>query len=89
MQTIRNQLKYPIVLQLPMFIKMGIKSFRDSIFMRLQKEQQIDNKQKITYILPENAFKAVKPYFGTQIMFECSSFKNRDCIMWLLINETR
>ena len=31
---------------------------RYSIFMRLQIEQQLDNKQKINSILPENAFDA-------------------------------
>ena len=36
--------------------------FRYSIFMRLQKEQQIENKQKISYTLPDNTFEAVKPY---------------------------
>ena len=48
MKTIRNQLKYPIGLRLPVFLKIRIKNWRYSIFMRLQKEQQIDNKQKIS-----------------------------------------
>ena len=42
MKTIRNQLKYPIGLRLPVFLKMGTKNCRYSIFMRLQKEQQLD-----------------------------------------------
>ena len=48
MKTIRNQLKYPIGIKLPMFLKMGVNNCRNSIFMRLQKEQKIDNKQKIS-----------------------------------------
>ena len=47
MKTIRNQLIYPIDLRLPVFLKMGIKNCEYSIFMRLQKEQIIYNKQKI------------------------------------------
>ena len=39
MKTISNQLKYPIGLQLPVFLNMEIKNDRYSIFMRLQKEQ--------------------------------------------------
>ena len=46
METIRTQIKNLISLPLPVFLKMGIKNCRYSIFMRLQKEQQIDNKQK-------------------------------------------
>ena len=48
MKTIRNQLKFPIVLRLPVFLKTGIKNCQYSIFMLLQKEQQRDNKQKIS-----------------------------------------
>ena len=48
MKTNKNQLRYPIILQLPIFWKMGIKNCRHSVFMRLQKEQQLDNKQKIS-----------------------------------------
>ena len=47
MKTTRNQLKYPIVLQLPIFLKKGLTSVGITLFMLLQKEQQIDNKQKI------------------------------------------
>ena len=46
MTTIRNQLKYPIGLQLPILLWKGIKNSRYSIFLQLQKEQQIDNKLK-------------------------------------------
>ena len=45
--------------------------------MRLQKEQRIDNKQKISYFLPENTFKAVKPDIGPQSMFDCTLFEHR------------
>ena len=45
--------------------------------MQLQKEQQVDNKQKTGWILPENAFEAVKPYFGPQNMFDCTFFGHR------------
>ena len=45
MKTIVNQPKYPLGLILQVFLKMGIKNCRYSIFMRLQKEQQIDNKK--------------------------------------------
>ena len=48
MKTIRNQLKYPICFQLPVFLQIGITNCRYSIFMQLQKEQRIDNKQKIS-----------------------------------------
>ena len=48
MKTIRYQLKYPKGLQLRVFPKIGIKKFRHSIFMRLQKEEQIDIKLSIT-----------------------------------------
>ena len=44
MKTIGKQLKYPISLRLPVFLKMEIRNCRYSIFMRLQEEQQIDNK---------------------------------------------
>ena len=47
MKTIRNQLKYPIGLQLPMLLLKGIINSWYSVFMQLQKEQQIDNKLKI------------------------------------------
>ena len=49
MKTIRNQQKYPIGLRLPVFLKMGIKNSRYSIFKRLQKEQQIDNKNSVKF----------------------------------------
>ena len=45
--------------------------------MQLQKEQQTDNKQKITENLPENALEAVKPYFGPQKMFDCTFVEHR------------
>ena len=40
--------------------------------MQLQKEQQIDNKQKINWNLPENALEAVKPYLRPQNMLDCT-----------------
>ena len=46
MKTITNQLNYPIGLRLPMFQNMGNKKCGYSFFMGLQKNQQIDNKQK-------------------------------------------
>ena len=70
MKTIRNQLKYPIGLQLPMLLLKGFKNSWYSIFMQLQKEQQIDMKLKINSNLPLNALEAVKPYFGPQNMFD-------------------
>ena len=36
MKTIRNQLKYPVGLRLPVFVKMGIMNCLFSVFMRLQ-----------------------------------------------------
>ena len=45
--------------------------------MRLQKEQQTDNKQKISQILPESAFEAVAPYIGPQNMFDCTFIEYR------------
>ena len=32
---------------------------------------------KISKTLPENAFKAVKPYFGPQNMLDCTFFEHR------------
>ena len=49
MKAIRSQLQYPIGLQLPVYLKMGIKNSRQSISMRLQKEQKIDNKKSIEF----------------------------------------
>ena len=57
--------------------------------MQLQKEQQTDNKQKINENLPENALKAVEPYFGPPIMCNCRFVQQRYCIMWPLINENK
>ena len=45
--------------------------------MQLQKEQQIDNTLKINLNLPEKALEAVKPYFGTQNMFDCTFFEHQ------------
>ena len=49
MKTNEYQLRYPIGLQLPEFLKMRIKNCRYSIFMQLQKEQQIDNKKSFKF----------------------------------------
>ena len=49
MKTIRNQLKCPINLRLLVVLKMGFKNCRYSIFMRLEKEQQIDNKKSVQF----------------------------------------
>ena len=56
--------------------------------MQLQKEK-IDNKLKINKNLQENALGAVKPYFGTQKMFNCTFVEHRCCIMWPLNNENK
>ena len=53
--------------------------------MGLQKEQQIE-KQKIKWNQPENAVEAVKPFFGTQIMFDCSFIEDQSCSMRPLID---
>ena len=55
MKTIRNQLKYPIVVRLPMVLPKELTTAGILFFMRLQKEQQIDNKQKINWNLAENS----------------------------------
>ena len=47
METIRNQLKNTIILQLLTILKKGIKALGIQFLMPLQKEQQIDNKLKI------------------------------------------
>ena len=47
MITVRNQLNYPKGVQLLMLLKMERRTAGIQFFMRLQKEQQIDNKQKI------------------------------------------
>ena len=57
--------------------------------MRLQKEQQIDNKQKINLNLAENAFETVKPYYGHQNMFACNFCEHQQCNNQPLTNETR
>ena len=49
MKTIRNQLKYPIGVRLPMVLQKELTTAGIQFFMRLQKEQQIDNKQKINW----------------------------------------
>ena len=49
MKPIRNQLKYPTGLQLPVFLKMLIRNCRYSIFVRLPKEQQIDKKKSAKF----------------------------------------
>ena len=72
MKTIRNQLNYLTGLRLAVSLKMGVKNFCYSIFMQIQKEQQIDNKQKTSFVLPENAYEDVKPYFCPQTMFICT-----------------
>ena len=48
MKNIRNQLKYPVELRLTVFPEMGSKNKNCwySIFIWLQKEPQIDNKEK-------------------------------------------
>ena len=48
--------------------------------MWLQKEQQIDNNQKIKQNLPENAFEAVKPSFGHRNTFDWA-FLNTDNVV--------
>ena len=53
-----------------MFQKMEIMKCQSSIFMRLQKEQKMDNKQKISQILRKNAFEDVKSCFAAQ---KCST----------------
>ena len=70
---------------------MRIQNCRYSIFIWLQKEQELYNKQKISLILSENAFEAVNPYSGPQnfTFFDCTFFEHQYCIMWPLINETR
>ena len=45
MKIIRDQLKNPVGLRLPVILKMRITNCRYSLFIRLQKEQQIDNKE--------------------------------------------
>ena len=67
MKTIRNQLKFPIDSRVSVFLLSGIKNCRFSIFMQLQKEQKIENKQKISSILSENNFDATKPYLALTI----------------------
>ena len=57
--------------------------------MLLQKEQQIDNKQKINWNLPENALEAVNPYFGPHNMFAWAIVEHRQCNMWPLFYETK
>ena len=48
MKTIRNQLKYPLGLNLLVLLKIGTRNSPYSIFVGLQNEQQMDNKQKIS-----------------------------------------
>ena len=47
METIKNQLKYPIGLNFPVLLKTGIKNCGYPTFMQLQ-EEQIDNKQNVS-----------------------------------------
>ena len=61
MKTIRNQLKNPIGVRLTMCLQKESRAASTQLFMRLRKEQQIDNKQKVKQNLAENAFETVKP----------------------------
>ena len=47
MKTIRNQLKYPLGVTLRILLYKELRTAGIQFFMRLQKEQQINNKQKI------------------------------------------
>ena len=44
--------------------------------MRLQNEQELEKKQKISYFLPEKAFGDNK-HFGSQNNFYCTFFEHR------------
>ena len=81
MKTIRNQLKYLIVVRSPLLQYKELRTAGSLFFMRLQKEQQIDNKQKINKNLAESAFGTVKPYYGHQNMVNCIFCENQQCIM--------
>ena len=67
---------YPFGLQLQMLLLKGIMNCRYSVFDAVNKEQQIDNKRKINYNLPENTFETVKPYFGLQNILDCTVFEH-------------
>ena len=58
MKTIRNQLKYPIPLQLPMLLKKGIKNSWYSIFYAVKK--RTTNRQQT-----KNQFKLARKSFGS------------------------
>ena len=47
MKTIRNQVKYPKELRLPMLLQKGIRTCPMSIVYAAKKNQQKDNKQKL------------------------------------------
>ena len=66
-----------------------MKAVVNQFFMRLQKEQQRDNQQKVNLNLPENACEAVKPYFGPQNMFNCTFTEHQDRHMRTLVVEIR
>ena len=65
MKTIRNHLKYPVNLRLPVILKMRTKNCRYSIFTRLQKEQKdmkaINCKMKQLNILSYSSRKPLRP----------------------------
>ena len=58
-----------------MLLEKGLRSAGTQLFMRLQKEQQIDNKQKLNHNLAENDFETIKPYYDHQKMFDCTFCK--------------
>ena len=47
MKTIRNQLKKPIGVRLQMLLQKELRTAGIPFFMRLQKEQKLDNKGKV------------------------------------------
>ena len=70
--------RYPIDLQLPIFLWKAITKCRQSIFYEVTKrttKRQPTKTQKKN--LPENVFEAVKPYFGPLNMFNCTFIKQQ------------
>ena len=89
MKTIRNQLKNPIVLQLPTIPKKGIRnswySIFDAVTKRTTNRQQTKNQLK----LARNCF--WKPYSRILAPKICpiAPSSNTDNVLWPLINENK
>ena len=76
MKTNRNQLKYPIGLQLLMFLQTGINICPYSFFMRLKKNIK-KKTNKIQLKIAKERCRSLKAIFGPQNLFNCAFVEQR------------